>query len=351
MPPPSPPRREDIASFALSHVAEHPGDLSRVIADRFGISRQAAHRHLAALVEQGTLQVSGRTRGRRYTRGLQADWTHTYVLGPAFQEDVVWRADLAPLLAPLPDSVRAIWAHGFAQVLDNAAAHSGGRRVTISVTTTGRHTRALVKDDGVGVFRKLRRAFGLLDEPHARLELAKGDLTTDPAGHTGRGLAQLARLFDSVQIVSGGLYLSNSPTADVEWLTEFDDFDAGTAIVLVLANDSRRNIADAESPAAVVVPVRLARYGDDPLVSRSQARRLMARLEHRSEVVLDFTGIPSISAAFADEVFRVFVNAHPGVVIRPMGMTEAVSQTAGRAVEDQRPDSETPSVPPTPDPE
>lgn len=330
MPPSTPPRREDIASVALQLVAEHPSDLSRVIAARFGISRQAAHRHLSALVEQGTLQVSGRTRGRRYVRGMQADWTHTYTLGPAFQEDVVWRADLAPLLAPLPDSVRAIWAYGFAQVLNNAATHSAGRRLTISITTTGRSTRALVKDDGVGVFKKLRRAFGLLDERHARLELAKGQLTTDPVGHRGRGLARLAQLFDTFQVVSGGLYLSNHSTADVEWLTEFDDFEAGTAVVMVLANDAARDIHHIESNSTVAVPVRLAQYGDDPLVSRSQAQRLVARLGARTEAVLDFEGVAAIGEDFADEIFRVFHRRHAGTTLTVRNASDHVARTITR---------------------
>ena len=55
-----------------------------------------------------------------------------------------------------------------------------------------------------------------------------------------------------------------------------------------------------------MVPVDLARYGDDNLVSRSQARRLLARVDRFRTVVLDFKGVDAIGQAFADEVFRVF---------------------------------------------
>ncbi len=314
--------RDDIATFVLNHVTQHPSDITRVVAKRFGISRQAAHRHVANLVDQGALLVRGRTRGRHYALGVQLDWSRAFPMGASFQEDVVWRNDIAPVLAPLPDHVREIWAHGFTHLLNNAAAHAGGRRVTVSITNRGRSTRALVIDDGVGIFRKLQRAFGLLDERHARLELAKGRLTTDPAGHQGQGLGLVSRLFDDCQIVSGGLTLSNRPTSEVEWLTEFDDFQAGTAVVLHLATDSPRSAREVPASSVTTVPVRLAVYGDEPLISRSQARRLMARLEDVPHVELDFAEVPAVGEAFADEIFRVFRAQHPDVQITAVNLPE-----------------------------
>ena len=52
-----------------------------------------------------------------------------------------------------------------------------------------------------------------------------------------------------------------------------------------------------------VVPVRLAQYGNDQLISRSQAKRVLARIDLFSTVLLDFEGVPAIGRAFADEVF------------------------------------------------
>jgi hypothetical protein len=58
------------------------------------------------------------------------------------------------------------------------------------------------------------------------------------------------------------------------------------------------------------VPVKLARYGNENLVSRSQAKRLMARLDIFKIVVLDFDNLETIGRAFADEIFRVHVKNH-----------------------------------------
>jgi hypothetical protein len=60
-----------------------------------------------------------------------------------------------------------------------------------------------------------------------------------------------------------------------------------------------------------VVPVVLAQYAQDPLISRSQAKRVFARVDLFRTVVLDFSGVATIGQAFADEIFRVFALAHP----------------------------------------
>ena len=54
----------------------------------------------------------------------------------------------------------------------------------------------------------------------------------------------------------------------------------------------------------------------DSLISRSQAKRLISRFDRFLEVVIDFSGVDMIGQGFADELFRVFVNAHSNVSIR-----------------------------------
>ena len=51
----------------------------------------------------------------------------------------------------------------------------------------------------------------------------------------------------------------------------------------------------------------------EALLSRSQAKRLITRVDRFIEVVLDFEGVTQIGQAFADQIFRVFKNKHPEV--------------------------------------
>ena len=79
------------------------------------------------------------------------------------------------------------------------------------------------------------------------------------------------------------------------------------------------------------VPVRLAQYGDEQLISRSQAKRLLARFDRFKVVLLDFEQVESIGQAFADEVFRVFVRAHPDTIIAETNANPIVTQMINRA--------------------
>jgi hypothetical protein len=78
--------------------------------------------------------------------------------------------------------------------------------------------------------------------------------------------------------------------------------------------------------------MRLAKYGDEQLVSRSQAKRLIARFDRFKTVILDFSEIKEIGQAFADELFRVYGIGHPEVELVPKNMTEQVERMWLRAV-------------------
>jgi 23S rRNA pseudoU1915 N3-methylase RlmH len=80
-----------------------------------------------------------------------------------------------------------------------------------------------------------------------------------------------------------------------------------------------------------VVPVRLAKYGDEELVSRSQAKRLLARIEKFEIVVFDFQGINLIGQAFADEIFRVFKQNNPDIAMLLSNANADVAQMIRRA--------------------
>jgi len=75
--------------------------------------------------------------------------------------------------------------------------------------------------------------------------------------------------------------------------------------------------------------MRLA--NSDDLMSRSQARRILSRLELFKEVILDFTDIKYIGQAFADEIFRVFPNMNPNTAISAQNANIEVQNMINRA--------------------
>jgi uncharacterized protein (DUF1330 family) len=88
---------------------------------------------------------------------------------------------------------------------------------------------------------------------------------------------------------------------------------------------------DEYASTKTIVPVRLEQCGDEKLISRSQAKRLLARVDKFKVVVFDFTDVESIGQAFADEVFRVFKNQHPEIEMISIHESQEVKQMIRRA--------------------
>jgi hypothetical protein len=97
----------------------------------FRTSRQAVNKHVRRLVEQNALLVRGSARAPHYALHPLVKWEHIYTLAPMLDEFEVWRRDVAPLSAPLPDNVMDIWSYGFTEMLNNAIDHSSGQNVSI----------------------------------------------------------------------------------------------------------------------------------------------------------------------------------------------------------------------------
>jgi anti-sigma regulatory factor (Ser/Thr protein kinase) len=314
-------RGESIRRYIIANVEKHQKDIALVTANKFGISRQAVNKHLQRLVRGKALVRRGKTRNQSYALHPLEEWQKRYQLSKDLAEDVVWRTDLAPSLQQLPDNVFDIWHYGFTEMFNNVIDHSGGTAVTIRFQKTATTTELMIGDDGIGIFRKVQDELDLLDERHAILELAKGKLTTDPANHTGEGIFFTSRMFDSFDILSGGTFFTHKFENDEDWILEIISSHGTWVWMKINTHTSRttKRIFDQYSSGddygftKTVVPVRLAQYGDDKLVSRSQAKRLLARVDRFQTVILDFEGVESIGQAFADEVFRVFRTKHPEI--------------------------------------
>ena len=317
-------RGEDVRRFILEHLEEHPNNLSKVTAEHFGITRQAVNKHLHRLISEHAILESGKTRNRLYKLAPLLESRENYKITSELAEDRVWRDGVGKTLGDMPDNVRGIWQYGFTEMFNNAIDHSDGKAIDVTIAKTAITTEILIRDDGVGIFKKIQTALNLIDERHAILELAKGKLTTDPKRHSGEGIFFSSRMFDEFDILSSGLFFSHRFSDVHAWLLERDRLQSGTTVWMKLNNHTSRTTAEVFAHhtsgdefgfTKTVVPVDLARYGNENLISRSQAKRLLARIELFKVAVFDFENVPTIGQAFADEIFRVFASSHPDIEI------------------------------------
>jgi anti-sigma regulatory factor (Ser/Thr protein kinase) len=333
-------RGEQIRQFILTNIEEHPKDIAALTAQEFSITRQAVNKHIQRLVEQKSITVEGSTKSRIYQLYPSVKWTRKYDLKNKLEEDVVWDSDIKPLIVDLPKNVKDIWLYGFTEMLNNAIDHSSGTEVFIGVQKTAANTEITISDDGEGIFKKIQRELNLNDERHAVLELAKGKLTTDPERHSGQGIFFTSRMFDKFIIISGNTYFSHNFNQEEDWILEASSSNTGTFVNLKLNNNTSRtskkifdNFSSGEDYefTKTVVPVELAQYGEEKLVSRSQAKRLLAGLDKFKVVALDFSSVEAIGQAFADEVFRVFKKQHPEMELVSLHASKEVEQMISRA--------------------
>jgi len=336
-----------IREFVIRHVGDHPSDIAAYTSRRFNISRVTANRYLDELVEEKLIVGDGETTARKYKLLDFVDELMIFDVTSRTEEDVVWREKVRPLLRDLPDNVLAIFQYGVSEMLNNVIDHSESPKCSVRVLQNANRTQITICDFGVGIFDKIAKAEGLADKREAILELAKGKLTTDPERHSGEGIFFTSRALTRFSIISDDLtYVHNKERGDRDWLIE----DAkpghgikGTCVFLEMYNSDKQTLNDifkkyssGEEGVGIFstthVPISLARYPNEQLVSRSQAKRDLARFNRFSEALLDFADVPTIGQAFADEIFRVFRNAHPEIKLVPVNANSQVQAMIDRAL-------------------
>ncbi len=337
---PKPSKYDELVRTVTLDVTAHPRDLTRHYAERYAISRVAANRYIHKLETEGWIARSGPSTHPVFSPGYRRRVAHLYPLG-GLEEHVVWEKDFKPFFA-LSSTVLGIANHGFTEMVNNAIDHSGGKSVFVWMNQTDVQLQIIVSDDGVGIFEKITKSLGLPDLRQALFELSKGKLTTDPSRHSGEGVFFTSRIFDVFEIDANGLTFNHHDSTGLDWLREkHGTFPDGTSVYMSIALGSTRTLNEVYSQftqapedydfSKTIVPMKLAQYGDEQLVSRSQAKRLIARFDRFKTVILDFDGVQQIGQAFADELFRVYANDHPRVELIPRNMTAQVERMWLRA--------------------
>lgn len=321
---------------------DEPRPLTTILETCRHITRQAAAAQVRRWVKSGFVVETDNARPKTYKLAILERLDKTFALDQ-FDEHQVWFDQIREVIGRYAsESAMGIWDYGATEMLNNAKDHSQGTKVRVQVGVTAAFATMVISDDGEGIFRHITRLCNLLDERFAILELAKGKLTTDPDNHSGEGIFFTSRAFDRFQIQSGELVFDHAKHHD-DWLMEVEHPAAGTTVVLRLchvADKSMRSIfEDYTTPDhdeglsrfnKTVIPVRLARLGVESVVSRSQAQRLLSRVDKFQSVIFDFEGVPTIGQGFADEIFRVFAKKHPEIKITIQNASDDVRFMIGR---------------------
>ncbi|GHV87895.1 histidine kinase [Spirochaetia bacterium] len=319
-------------NFIIENVPAHPNDILSLTMEHFGLSKPTALKYLNGLIDAGALT---KERKGRYPQYRLADtvFEYAYTVNDALDEDLIWRKDISPCLKDAPQNVRQICQYGFTGMVNNVIDHSLSTTLRILLSVNAREITFEITDTGIGIFKKIQTDLGLDDPRHSILELAKGKFTSDPQKHSGEGIFFSSRIFDHFSIYSGNLSFFGHKDDDRIFEQRGAGVD-GTTVIMTIRKNSPLLIAGVfneytdpdKQPGfhKTAIPVQLMQYEGESLMSRSQAKRLITRFDRFLEVVLDFAGVDMIGQGFADEVFRVFAAAHPGVHLTSINCNEHV---------------------------
>ncbi len=346
-----------VREFILDNVEHHPNNIAKFAAEALSITPVSARRYLNALVNEGLLTAEGATKARKYELRNFVEELIPLGIGPGFEEHIAWRKHIAPALGDLPKNIREMCEYGVQEMLNNVKDHSSSDKAEVVIIRNANYVELVIHDFGIGIFKKISDACGLSDYREAILELSKGKLTTAPDRHTGEGIFFTSRMFTEFILSANNLVLTHFIKGGGDWLMEVGNGaeSSGTTVFLRMSLKEPHTIRDIFGKyeldddgylrfGKTHVPVRLALYDNEQLVSRSQARRVLARFNKFSEVILDFGDVPMIGQAFADEIFRVYKIEHPEVRIIPIRAAKPVYSMIKRAA------PETIILEPTPEP-
>lgn len=314
-------RSSVLQSYLLKQIPRHTADIVTVTADRFKLSRQTIHKHLRKLIDSGVVVQVGHKKGAQYFLSASKKVSFSINLD-GLKEDLVWKKYLEAKCREFPENVLHILHYGFTEMLNNAIDHSGGTHANCSLDVDGGMIKLGIRDNGIGVFQKIKNALDLSDLREGILHLTKGKFTTDASRHSGEGIFFTSRAFDIFELESNGLEYVRILD---DWLMKSDADRKGTSVYFAIAANSPRRLedvfrkfTDSETHRfdGTQVLVELGKLPGEHYVSRSQAKRVVLGLEKFRRVLLDFKRVNAVGQGFVDEVFRVFKNAHPGIEIR-----------------------------------
>ena len=320
---------------------------SRTLCKHLGISRQALNVHLNRLIDEGRVVRTGATRNTQYSlpgRRPQPKPYRSEQLTEGLDENYIFQRIALSLNLPhaLTPNAETVFQYVFTEILNNAIEHSESGKVRVSAALGPEFVKAEIKDNGIGIFSSIAQKLGYPDEHDALLQLVKGKTTTMPEAHSGEGI------FFSSKAAS--ILVIRSHRIEVEWNMKLKDVFVsnrrhvkGTHVHIEVRRASRTKLEDIFneftprefdyrfSKTRVHVKLLGKKY-----ISRSEARRLILNLEKFKNIELDFKNVESVGQGFTDEVFRVFGDNHPSIVIEVMNASPAVDAMIQHARSAQR---------------
>lgn len=326
----------DIESLIFEQALKKGKITTARIVRKTGFSHAYVHRIFQRLVDGGHLFKTGSTKNARYflatdenikkAKAKVTSYSRVFKNISGLEEHPEEHKELERLKKKIPftgvsKNAGEIFDYAFTEILNNAIEHSETQKLNIKVELKHNILSFEIRDFGIGIFNNIAQRFGLNSHSEAITELHKGKLTTAKEGHSGEGIYFSSKAADTLIFQSSEKKLIYNTLLEDIFVRTIKNFK-GTKVTFNINIESGRNLTDIfnmytnSEYAFTISKVMIKLFSlEGKYISRSEARRVLSGMEKFKKIVLDFKGVQSIGQGFADEVFRVWKNAHPGIEI------------------------------------
>ncbi len=338
--------KNKILEYAKNNNLFRIKDLTKYFKEKY--SRQYLSKKVQELTKSGEILKSGAGINTRYIhKSKQSLFTktfeQTYRNKDFSEEKALTRIRQENLFKETAENIRSILEYALSEMINNAIEHSQSKSIYIKITKDEKKISFIVRDYGVGVFKNVMKKFHLDSEYDAINQILKGKITTEPKAHSGEGIFFTSKISDLFKINSKGYELIVDNQIPDVFVNTPDIKLYGSEIYFEISNTSEKHLSnifkeyqskpDTYAFDKTYIVVKLYTLGTVHM-SRSQARRILANLHRFDHIILDFKNVPTIGQAFADEIFRVYKNSRPEIIVEAVNTNKNIDFMIGRVNRD-----------------
>ncbi len=327
-------QKELIINDILKRIKKNE-PINEFITKKYDITRQTVRNYINELINDNIIKQDG----KKYKIIMNIK-EYTYSNIESLHEDIVFNEIIEPVIKNYKENVKFIINYSFTEMLNNAIDHSETKEIKIILAFTYEIFAVLIMDYGIGIFRKIKEKKNLKNEKQAILELKKGKLTTDEKNHTGEGIFFTSRMVDIFEISSfGDIFRGNGQKDKIFHDINREKQIFSTMVGFAVFKDSKVEVTDIFKKyqdedygfAKTEIIVKLVEEYEKNLISRSVAKRILNNLEKFKEITFDYQGIENIGQGFADQIYRIFQNENPEVILNSINTNEEIKFMINRA--------------------
>ena len=189
--------REEIKDFIIETIYKN-GNVFKEVLEQYPISRQTVSKYIKEFIDKDIVEKESKS---KYRLKFYVNETKQYD-NINLEEDVVYEDFVSKYEKDKKENVRDLLVYTFTEMLNNAIEHSGGDKISISYAENYKEIVVCIQDNGIGIFKKIKKDHNLENENQAIFELRKGKLTSDSVNHSGEGIFFTSKVVDDFFINS-----------------------------------------------------------------------------------------------------------------------------------------------------